>query len=147
MIVREIWRIRKEKYANIQDNLHGIQHIIRDQFTILGLAYAEVLDHLRATDEFGIGSRSITHAGLRHRCHQDTDGRRRTHTASVTEFANAVTMPGSGSERRRAAHGRRRPMGMTWGNLQSVACFSSINVKRHKKCRGALTINVAFEPL
>ena len=23
----------------------------------------------------------------------------------------------------------------------------TINVKRHKKCRGAFTINVAFEPL
>jgi len=37
LIWRELSRIRKEKYANIQEDLHGIQHIIRDQFTILSL--------------------------------------------------------------------------------------------------------------
>ncbi|MEO1113976.1 MAG: hypothetical protein AAFY05_16640 [Pseudomonadota bacterium] len=37
LVWREISRIRKEKYANIQEDIHGIQHIIRDQYTILSL--------------------------------------------------------------------------------------------------------------
>ena len=37
LLFREITRIRKEKYANIQEDLHGIQHAIRDQLTILDL--------------------------------------------------------------------------------------------------------------
>jgi len=36
-IYREISRIRKEKYANVQEDIHGIQHVIRDQMTILKL--------------------------------------------------------------------------------------------------------------
>lgn len=37
LLWREMTRIRKEKYANIQEDLHGIQHIIRDQLAILDL--------------------------------------------------------------------------------------------------------------
>jgi len=34
-VFREITRLRKEKYANIQNDLHSISHIIRDQHTLL----------------------------------------------------------------------------------------------------------------
>jgi hypothetical protein len=35
LVFREISRIRKEKYANIQEDLHGISHTARDQLSLL----------------------------------------------------------------------------------------------------------------
>jgi len=47
LLWREMTRIRKEKFANIQEDLHGIQHVIRDQLTILELMEGRSEDEVR----------------------------------------------------------------------------------------------------
>jgi hypothetical protein len=47
LLFREITRIRKEKYANIQHDLHDIQHIARDQHTLFDLMQDRTEENLK----------------------------------------------------------------------------------------------------